>query len=49
VPAKALGMTTVWINRRAGKGGAGGATPSAEATPDATFPDMAGLATDAGV
>jgi 2-haloacid dehalogenase len=42
VPAKALGMTTVWIDRRGGRGG--GATPPAEATPDATFPDMASFA-----
>ncbi len=43
VPAKRLGMTTVWINRRAGKGG-GGATPPAESTPDAVFPDLASFA-----
>ena len=40
VPAKALGLTTVWIDRRAGRQGSG-ATPPAEATPDATFPSMA--------
>jgi len=39
-PAKRLGLTTVWIDRRHDKPGAG-ATPPAEATPDATFPDMA--------
>ncbi len=43
VPAKALGMTTAWINRRAGRPG-GGATPPADARPDATFPDMASFA-----
>ncbi len=32
-PAKALGFTTVWINRRHGKPGSG-ATPPAQATPD---------------
>ena len=42
VPAKALGMTTVWIDRRGGR--AGGATPPADARPDATFPDMASFA-----
>jgi 2-haloacid dehalogenase len=42
VPAKALGMTTGWIDRRAGRGG--GATPPAEATPDATFPDLKSFA-----
>jgi 2-haloacid dehalogenase len=40
VPAKALGLSTVWIDRRAGRPGSG-ATPPAEATPDATFPGMA--------
>ena len=49
VPAKQLGMTTVWINRRATRGGGSGATPPADAKPDATFPDMAALAADAGV
>jgi 2-haloacid dehalogenase len=49
VPAKALGMTTVWINRRAARGGGAGATPPADAKPDATFPDMAAFAADAGV
>jgi 2-haloacid dehalogenase len=43
VPAKALGLTTVWIDRRHGRAG-GGATPPAEATPDATYPDMASFA-----
>ena len=43
VPAKALGMTTVWIDRRSGRPGSG-ATPPADARPDATFPDMASFA-----
>ncbi len=43
VPAKALGMTTVWINRRHDRPRSG-ATPPADATPDATFPDMASFA-----
>jgi 2-haloacid dehalogenase len=43
VPAKALGLTTVWIDRRHGQAGAG-ATPPAEVTPDWTFPDMASFA-----
>jgi 2-haloacid dehalogenase len=47
VPAKQLGMTTVWINRRAGRGGNGGATPAAEAAPDAVFTDMSSFATAA--
>ena len=43
VPAKALGMTTVWIDRRQGRDGFG-ATPPAEATPDLVVPDMRSLA-----
>jgi 2-haloacid dehalogenase len=43
VPAKALGLTTVWIDRRHGRPGAG-ATPPAPATPDAAFPEMASFA-----
>ena len=39
VPAKALGMTTVWIDRRQGRAG-GGATPPADAQPDLTTPDL---------
>jgi 2-haloacid dehalogenase len=42
VTAKRLGLSTVWIDRRGGR--AGGATPPAEAKPDATFPDMASFA-----
>jgi 2-haloacid dehalogenase len=38
-PAKALGMTTVWIDRRHGREGFG-ATPPAEAEPDLVVPDM---------
>jgi 2-haloacid dehalogenase len=43
VPAKRLGLTTVWIDRRGGRKGSG-ATPLADATPDATFPDMRSFA-----
>jgi len=42
-PAKRLGMTTIWIDRRRGRPGAG-ATPAAAAAPDATYPDMASFA-----
>ena len=42
-PAKRLGLTTVWIDRRHDRPGAG-ATPTAKAIPDATFPDMASFA-----
>jgi 2-haloacid dehalogenase len=45
VPAKRLGMTSVWIDRRDGR--AGGATPPAEATPDARFTSMRTFADDA--
>jgi 2-haloacid dehalogenase len=43
VPAKRLGLTTVWIDRRHDRPG-GGATPPADARPDATYPDMASFA-----
>jgi 2-haloacid dehalogenase len=43
VPAKAMGLATVWIDRRRDRPGFG-ATPPAEATPDASFPDMASFA-----
>ncbi len=43
VPAKRLGLSTVWVDRRAGRSGFG-ATPPAEATPELTVPDMATLA-----
>jgi len=43
VPARALGLRSVWVDRRAGRPG-GGATPPAEATPDLVVPDLAALA-----
>ncbi len=43
VPARALGFSSVWVDRRAGRPGAG-ATPPAEATPDLVVPDLASLA-----
>ena len=45
-PAKRLGLTTVWIDRRHDRAGAG-ATPPADATPDATYRDMASFSDDA--
>jgi 2-haloacid dehalogenase len=42
-PAKALGLTTVWVNRRHDRSGFG-ATPPAEATPDLEVPDLQTLA-----
>ena len=43
VPAKRLGLSTVWVDRRGGRAGFG-ATPPAQATPDLAVPDMATLA-----
>ena len=42
-PANRNGLTSVWVNRRAGRDG-GGATPPADATPDLEVPDLATLA-----
>jgi 2-haloacid dehalogenase len=47
-PARALGIATVWINRRKGKEGAG-ATPVSGAQPDMTFATLADFAKAAGV
>jgi 2-haloacid dehalogenase len=47
VPARELGLTTVWIDRRGDRAGTG-ATPPASATPDAAFPSMAAFADAAG-
>ena len=43
VPAKRLGMTTAWIDRRRGRSGSG-ATPPADARPDMVAPSMAAFA-----
>lgn len=43
VPAKTLGLSTVWINRRHNKGGFG-ATPPAQAQSDLEVPDLQTLA-----
>jgi 2-haloacid dehalogenase len=43
VPAKELGLTTAWIDRRHDRPGSG-ATPPASAAPDLAVPDMATLA-----
>jgi 2-haloacid dehalogenase len=42
-PAKSIGMTTVWINRRHDRPGFG-ATPPADAQPDLEVPDLKTLA-----
>lgn len=43
VPAKELGLSTVWVDRRGGRAGSG-ATMPADATPDLVVPDLATLA-----
>jgi 2-haloacid dehalogenase len=43
VTAQRLGLTSVWIDRRRGRPGSG-ATPAAEAAPDAVYGSMAELA-----
>jgi 2-haloacid dehalogenase len=43
VPAKALGLTSVWIDRRHDRPGSG-ATPPAAAVPDLAVPSMAAFA-----
>jgi 2-haloacid dehalogenase len=43
VPAKELGLATVWVDRREGRAGPG-ATPAATAEPDLRVPDLATLA-----
>jgi 2-haloacid dehalogenase len=43
-PARAAGLATVWIRRRAAPDGGGGATLPSAARPDLTLPDLAGLA-----
>ena len=47
-PAKQLGLSTVWVNRREGKPGSG-ATPASVAVPDLEVPDLATLAAKAGL
>jgi len=42
-PAQRMGLSSVWIDRRHDRPGAG-ATPPAAAAPDATFPSMASFA-----
>jgi 2-haloacid dehalogenase len=48
VPAKQLGLSCVWVNRRYGKAGFG-ATPPAQAQPDLETPDLQSLAHLAGL
>jgi 2-haloacid dehalogenase len=48
VPAKKMGLDTVWIDRRKGKAGFG-ATPPAEAEPDLEVPDLKTLVSEAGL
>lgn len=48
VPARELGVSTVWVNRRHDRTG-DGATPSAAATPDVEVPDLQSLVTLMGL
>ena len=48
VPAKSLGLHTVWVNRRHDRPGFG-ATPPAAATPDLEVPDLQSLARTIGL
>lgn len=47
-PARALGFSCVWVNRRVGRIG-GGATRPAVATPDLQVPSLAALVTEMGL
>jgi 2-haloacid dehalogenase len=47
VPAKEMGLSTVWVNRRQGLTGYG-ATPPADAEPDSQVPDLRSLAVLSG-
>jgi putative hydrolase of the HAD superfamily len=44
VPAKAAGLSTVWIDRRHGRTGTGATPEAAAVTPDWTFPSMVAFA-----
>ena len=48
VPAKEMGLDTVWVNRRADKEGFG-ATPPADAEPDFEVPDLRALVAATGL
>lgn len=43
VPGKKIGLTTMWINRRAGKSGGGATMPVGAVQPDGEVPSMAAL------
>ncbi len=44
VPARQLGIATVWINRHTGRNSLGATPPAPYARPDAEFPDLHSLA-----
>lgn len=48
IPAKSIGLVTVWVNRRKGKEGFGATSP-ANATPDLEVPDLKSLVTLMGL
>ena len=43
-PARRLGLTSVWIDRRHGRAGTGATPETADAAPAATYPSMAAFA-----
>ncbi len=47
-PARELGIRSVWVNRRAGRGGSGATAPS-DARPDLEVPDLRTLVTRMGL
>ena len=49
VPAKEMGLATVWVHRRTGKEGSGATPPVAGAEPDLEVPDLKTLAAELGV
>lgn len=44
VPAKAIGLRTVWVNRRSGRGGGAAREPDVDVHPDLTVESLAQLA-----
>ena len=44
VPAKAIGLRTVWVNRRSGRGGGAAREPDVDVHPDRTVESLAQLA-----